>query len=152
MTTSQHNFRDPVKFNRAVVKIRDWLFEKGWLIQFFSDMDDCIDFTERVIHVNKRRTPQSQIFGALHEMGHLILSEAPDYRLRFKESDALHRRREKQREPLKVKVQTLGEEWEAWSCGEQLASELGIQLNKPAFYAARDKDIKTYAHWVANGS
>jgi Zn-dependent peptidase ImmA (M78 family) len=151
MASRDHNFRNPSEFAAATDKISGWLSNRGWEIEFFSRIDDCIDFTNKKIYVNGRRTPQSQIFGALHEAGHLILSETADYKERFRESDDLHRRAERVKEPLKVRVQTLGEEWEAWCLGERLAQQLDIRINISSFYTARDKDIKTYASWVADG-
>lgn len=136
------------KLHDAVYFIEGWLSNHGWLLKWTRGDDDHADFTDRCIVINARRTPSSQVYGMLHEIGHVILSSQSDYETRFTDSAALKRRRERSREPLKVKMQTLGEEWEAWAIGEQFARDAGFEIDFKGYQSARDRDLKSYVSWV----
>jgi hypothetical protein len=132
----------------AAYFIEGWLSNHSWSLKWTRDDDDHANFTDRCIVINSRRTPASQVYGMLHEIGHIILASSPDYETRFSESSAMKRRRERRREPLKVKMQSLGEEWEAWALGEQFARDAGLGIDFNGYYKARDRDLKSYVSWV----
>ena len=145
-------FRDP-QFTEgplptALKKLEKWLFERHWKLEWSYSVDDCVDFSGRQITINANRTPQSQIFGIIHEIGHILLYESPDYVVRFANSDEFKSRREKHRESLKVRAETLGEEWEAWSLGETFSRRMELELDYQSYYAARNRDLKSYAKWM----
>jgi len=132
----------------ALKKLEKWLFERHWKLEWSYSVDDCVDFSGRRITINANRTPQSQIFGIIHEIGHILLYESPDYIVRFANSDAFKSRAEKSRESLKVRAETLGEEWEAWTLGETLSRRMALEIDYQAYYAARNRDLKSYARWM----
>ncbi len=136
------------KIHDAAYFIEGWLSNQGWLLEWTYSDDDHANFTDRKIVINARRTPESQVYGMLHEIGHIVLANKEDYNTRFSDSAALKRRKERSREPLKVKMQTLGEEWEAWVLGEQFAKVAGLEIDFKKYYAARDRDLKSYVSWV----
>ena len=136
------------KLHDAVYFIEGWLSNHGWLMSWTRNDDDHANFTDRCVVINARRTPTSQVCGMLHEIGHIILSSQPDYETRFTDSSALKRRRERSHEPLKVKMQSLGEEWEAWAIGEQFARSAGLEIDFKSYQTARDRDLKSYVSWV----
>ena len=145
-------FRDPRfsggKAQVALKKLETWLEERRWSLTWSWRLDDHVNYTDRVIVINANRTAQSQIFGILHEIGHILLSETPDYMLRFANTDEYKSRRERSRETLRVRAETLGEEWEAWCQGESFARKSGINIDFQAYYAARNRDLKSYARWM----
>ena len=146
-------FRDP-RYSRdplptALKKIENWLEERRWELKWSYRWDDHVNFTDRSIGINSNRTPQSQIFGILHEMGHIVLNESPDYHVRFPNSDEYKHRQERSRESLRVRTEALGEEWEAWCLGETLARKLGLEIDYVSYHAARNRDLKSYARWAA---
>jgi len=132
----------------AVYFIEGWLSNRGWTLDWVRDDDDHANFTDRCIVINSRRTPASQVYGILHEIGHILLCGEKDYETRFSESADLKRRRERRREPLRVRMQSLGEEWEAWAIGERFARSAGIEIDFKDYYRARDRDLKSYVSWV----
>jgi len=145
-------FRDP-RFSRdplptALKKIEGWLVERRWCIKWSRGWDDHVNFTTQEIIVNSNRTPQSQVFGILHEAGHIILSESSDYHFRFPNADEYKHRPERRHESLRVRAETLGEEWEAWCVGEDLARKLGLEIDYESYHAARNRDLKSYARWM----
>jgi hypothetical protein len=145
-------FRDPQSSEdplpSALKKLEKWLVERRWNLTWSYSDDDCVDFGARRIIINANRTPQSQIFGIIHEIGHILLYESPDYVVRFANSDEFKNRREKPREPLKVRAEALGEEWEAWALGETLSRRMSLEIDYVAYYAARNRDLKSYAKWM----
>ena len=145
-------FRDP-RYSRgplpvALKKLENWLTERQWSLKWSYKLDDHVNFTERCVVINAHRTPQSQIFGILHEMGHIMLNDSPDYIVRFANSDEFKHRNEKSRESLKVKAESLGEEWEAWCLGETFARRAGLEIDYDAYHATRNRDLKSYAKWM----
>jgi hypothetical protein len=145
-------FRDP-RFaggpvQVALRKLEAWLEERKWNLVWSRKFDDHVNYTDRMIVINANRTAQSQIFGILHEIGHILLSETPDYMLRFANTDEYKHRRERNRETLKVRAETLGEEWEAWCQGESFARKNGITIDFEAYHASRNRDLKSYARWM----
>lgn len=146
-------FRDPRwsggPLPAALRKVEGWLNERQWKLEWSYQEDDHVNFTDRLIVINSNRTPQSQIFGILHEAGHILLSETPDYILRFPNSDEFKHRKERRHETLRVRAETLGEEWEAWMIGEGLARKLNLGIDYDAFRAARNRDLKSYARWMS---
>jgi hypothetical protein len=145
-------FRDPQysegPLPSALRKLEKWLVERQWKLEWSYSIDDCVDFSGRQIVINANRTPQSQIFGIIHEIGHILLYESPDYIVRFANSDAFKNRTEKSRESLKVRAESLGEEWEAWALGETLSRRMTLEIDYQAYYAARNRDLKSYAKWM----
>jgi hypothetical protein len=145
-------FRDPAHVGdslpTALRRIEGWLGERRWDLKWSWKWDDHVNFTAREIVINARRTPQSQIFGVLHEMGHIVLSESPDYHIRFPNSEAFKYRQERRRETLKVRAEVLGEEWEAWVLGESLSRKLGLEIDYDAYHTTRNRDLKSYAGWM----
>lgn len=145
-------FRDPRyaggPLPTALKKIENWLEERKWELKWSYRWDDHVNFTDRSIGINANRTPQSQVFGILHEVGHIILNESPDYPSRFPHSDEYKHRRERRHESLRVRAETLGEEWEAWCIGESLARKLGLEIDYESYHATRNRDLKSYAKWM----
>jgi hypothetical protein len=145
-------FREPDTTLQALPavmnRLENWLSERRWSLEWSRKEDDHVDFTLRKIVVNSSRRPQSQVFGILHEIGHILLSETHDYTLRFSSSDGYKRRKEKKRESLKVRVEVMGEEWEAWNMGEQFARKIGLNIDYNALRATRNRDLKSYAAWL----
>jgi hypothetical protein len=145
-------FRDPQysegPLPTALRKLEKWLTERRWILAWSYSDDDNVDFNRRLITINSNRTPQSQIFGIIHEIGHILLYESPDYVVRFANSDEFKNRREKSRETLKVRAESLGEEWEAWALGETLARRMALEIDYQSYYKARNRDLKSYAKWL----
>jgi hypothetical protein len=69
-------FRDP-RFaggpvQVALRKLEAWLEERKWNLVWSRKFDDHVNYTDRMIVINANRTAQSQIFGILHEIGHIL--------------------------------------------------------------------------------
>ena len=135
----------------TIALLEAWLSSCGWTLKkSWSDVDH-VDLTDRCVVVSLRRTPQSQVFGILHEIGHIILNASNDYAVRFSEANEFKHRKERAHESLRVRSSVLGEEWEAWAIGESLAREMNLPIDYKAFRDSRNLDLKSYASWDVNG-
>lgn len=152
MTASRAKHRDnKQELTKVIDQLRKWLTQRGWRLIRSWSLFDHVDWTEKYVAVNRRRTLQSQVFGILHEIGHIILCETSDYISRFSEAHEFKHRKEKRHETLRVRASVLGEEWEAWTLGESLAKKLDLKLDYLAFRDSRNIDLKSYAEWNVNG-
>ena len=141
----------PSQDTDTIALLEAWLNNCGWTLKkSWSDVDH-VDLTDRCVVVSLRRTPQSQVFGILHEIGHIILNASDDYAVRFSEANEFKHRKERAHESLRVRSSVLGEEWEAWAIGESLAREMNLPIDYKAFRDSRNLDLKSYANWNVNG-
>jgi hypothetical protein len=135
----------------TILILEEWLNKCGWTLKkSWSDVDH-VDLTARCVVISLRRTQQSQIFGILHEIGHIVLNASPDYAVRFSEANEFKHRKERPHESLRVRTAVLGEEWEAWTIGENIAREMNLSIDYKAFRDSRNLDLKSYASWDVNG-
>lgn len=135
----------------TILILEEWLNKCGWTLKkSWSDVDH-VDLTARCVVISLRRTQQSQVFGILHEIGHIVLNASPDYAVRFSEANEFKHRKERLHESLRVRTAVLGEEWEAWTIGESIAREMNLSIDYKAFRDSRNLDLKSYASWDVNG-
>jgi hypothetical protein len=139
------------ELENAVKLLKEWLTERGWSFEKSWSLFDHVDWTQKRVVINNRRSLQGQVFGMLHEIGHIMLGESDEYLARFSESHEFKNRKERAHETLRVRMSVFGEEWEAWSRGESLAKKLNLQIDYLAFRDSRNIDLKSYAEWSVNG-
>jgi|TARA_R100000081_G_C4794483_1_gene159886 Zn-dependent peptidase ImmA (M78 family) len=89
---------------------------------------------DKVITINDMKDIQHQLFVLLHEAGHVILRNDPDFDKMFPGSKT-------------SKVEILKEEVLAWEEARKLATKLQIPLGKEWSVHVRQAIMK-YVHWV----
>lgn len=89
---------------------------------------------DRVITINDMKDVEHQLYVLLHEAGHVILRESPDFDKMFPCSST-------------CKVEILKEEIMAWEEARKLADTLQIPLDKKWHVHVRQAIMK-YVHWV----
>ena len=139
------------ELENAVKLLKEWLIERGWGFEKSWSLFDHVDWTQKRVVINNRRSLQGQVFGMLHEIGHIMLGESSEYVTRFSEAHEFKHRKERSHETLRVRMSVFGEEWEAWSLGESLAKKLELQIDYLAFRDSRNIDLKSYAAWSVDG-
>jgi hypothetical protein len=139
------------ELENAVKLLKEWLIERGWGFEKSWSLFDHVDWTQKRVVINNRRSLQGQVFGMLHEIGHIMLGESSEYVTRFSEAHKFKHRKERSHETLRVRMSVFGEEWEAWSLGESLAKKLELQIDYLAFRDSRNIDLKSYAVWSVDG-
>tara|TARA_R100001015_G_C4629454_1_gene190335 strand:- start:1799 stop:2188 length:390 start_codon:yes stop_codon:yes gene_type:complete len=89
---------------------------------------------DRVITINDVKSQEKQLFVLLHEAGHVILRDNPEFKDMFPDSET-------------SKVEILKEEIMAWEEARKLAKKLQIPLSKEWQVHVR-RAIMKYVHWV----
>ena len=89
---------------------------------------------DQLITINDMKSIQHQLFVLLHEAGHVILRNNPDFDKMFPGSKT-------------SKVEILKEEVQAWEEARKLAEKLQIPLGKDWEVHVRQAIMK-YVHWV----
>ncbi len=89
---------------------------------------------DQLITINDMKTVQHQLFVLLHEAGHVVLRNDPDFDKMFPGSNT-------------SKIEILKEEVMAWEEARKLASQLNIPLDKDWAVHVRQAIMK-YVHWV----
>jgi Zn-dependent peptidase ImmA (M78 family) len=89
---------------------------------------------DQLITINDMKTVQHQLFVLLHEAGHVVLRNNPDFDKMFPGSNT-------------SKIEILKEEVMAWEEARKLASQLNIPLDKDWAIHVRQAIMK-YVHWV----
>ncbi len=89
---------------------------------------------DRLITINDMKSIQHQLFVLLHEAGHVVLRNNPDFDKMFPGSKT-------------SKVEILKEEVQAWEEARKLAEKLQIPLGRDWEVHVRQAIMK-YVHWV----
>lgn len=89
---------------------------------------------DKVVTINDMKDLQHQLFVLLHESGHVILRNNPEFDKMFPGSKT-------------SKIEILKEEVMAWEEARKLAAKLGIPLGKEWQIHVRQAIMK-YVHWV----
>ncbi len=89
---------------------------------------------DKLITINDMKSTQHQLFVLLHEAGHVILRDKPDFDKMFPGSKT-------------SKIEILKEEVMAWEEARKLAHDLKIPLDKDWQIHVRQAIMK-YVHWV----
>jgi hypothetical protein len=113
-------------------------------VMFVRGCDDAYDVDNQTIEINKRRTPKSQAYILLHELGHHKVIKSPKLAKKFACLNAEHVPRN-----LSKKMLTLEEEVVAWHIGEDIAERLDIPIDK-TYQVLKSKCLKTYVDSIAS--
>lgn len=125
-------------------KVVDWCSERDLNIRFTNDAYAGIDGT--LIYVNVASRPVTQLCLLLHECGHHLIGACGDKNVVFDETERVDDGEEKTHSDI---VNTIGEEFEAWRRGINLARRLKIKLNVKEFSKLKTKLLFTYFKWAS---
>lgn len=129
---------------RALKVIQAWLLKhKGWSLVRGQREVDMIDFLEKTVKNCTRGKVEHQMFGLLHECGHLIAGgKAAILRLVQVPNGVCRTRHHR--------VSTVLNEVRAWDAGERLAKRLGIKIDSSNYAKYRSKYLVKYFKWAMN--
>lgn len=126
-------FSETIEDHMGAVEV--FLSEKYEVVVDYDPMGmDEYWIDDGVITINDMRSLQHQLFVLLHEAGHVILRNDPEFDKMFPGSKT-------------SKVEILKEEVLAWEQARKLASKLSIPLSKEWEIHVRQAIMK-YVHWV----
>lgn len=109
---------------------------------------DQVCYESLEVTINSHQSDKRKFFSALHECGHIIVSNKRNYSRDFKVLNDADIDNRKMRSDL-YKYKQLREEIEAWEYGFKLANKLSIKVDKSDYDAYAAKCFKTYVKFYA---
>lgn len=94
------------------------------------------------ISVNTSQSKRLQLYSLLHEAGHAIIREEPDYDSRFPYGNKFKNK------SLARRVDVMREEVMAWEEGLKLAHNLGIEIDLKLWHNFVKKNLFDYVKWA----
>lgn len=126
---------------KSLKKIEEWLNKKGFSLVLMGNTFDWMDFYNKDVYISTRQSKENQLYGLLHECGHVLIQSSPKYENRY---PVINKTNKKLRSTNNFKLEILKEEIEAWDRGKQLAKRLGIKINEKKFDKLSVKCLKSY--------
>lgn len=132
---------------RKLNKIKTWIESIGYTLRL-SNIDQ-VDYNTKEVSINACQTDKRKLYSALHECGHIIVSNKRNYNTDFKVlNHACYDGRVMRSDVYKYKQ--LREEIEAWEHGYVLANKLSIKIDKDEYDKFAAKCFKTYVKFYAS--
>ena len=127
-------------YKTYIEMITQWAASKGYKVIGKRDIDAFYEDEKEIVYSLWTKNPKNQVYSLLHECGHALAYESKGYQNRFP-TLAKHRFKTAKVNPRTntYKVESILEEYDAWSRGLALAERLGIELDKEDYgkYASR---------------
>ena len=122
----------------------DYCKRLGWKVTQGHKSSDEASFDDKEITINSQRRPEIKVYRLLHEIGHVLFSKTKRYEFR---STSVYCEGTDKRRNID-KVETLEEEFAAWSRGFLLAEKKGILIDRKQFDREKATCIMTYMRWA----
>lgn len=134
------------KIQTGLNKLQRWAESKGYYVDIFGNCEDYIDSNTKEIHICSRQTLENQLYGLVHECGHLLIhhnreSYKKNFPLNFQRE--IHGKKHTLRSK-RGKVDEIAEEIEAWRRGKSLMKRLGIWYDEKKFDKLAADCVFTY--------
>jgi len=120
--------------------ITAWAATKGYKVFGKWEIDAFYDKDKEIVYSLRTKSEKNQMYSLLHECGHALAFESKGYTNRFPTMAAKRFKTAKvNRRTNAFKVESIIEEYDAWSRGLKLAERLGIEIDKEDYgkYASR---------------
>jgi hypothetical protein len=118
--------------------------EYGCKVSFGPGLEDAAYPDSNLIEIDSAHIPEYAVYYLLHEIGHIIQRKRQaSYQKRFRAVFDGFSRSSKTK-----KVACLGEEFDAWDNGLNLADDLEIPINRKCFETLKTKCLLTYIRWA----
>ena len=127
-------------YKTYIEMITQWAAAKGYKVLGKWEEDAYYEDEKEIVYSLRTKSTKNQVYSLLHECGHALAYESKGYQNRFP-TLAKHRFKTAKVNPRTntYKVESILEEYDAWSRGLALAERLGIELDKEDYgkYASR---------------
>ena len=114
-------------------------------VEIARDVDNEWWVGERLIAINSKQTYKKKFFCLMHEVGHYILHQKIEFKMRFPEDCVGAKGRKKTK---RFVVDRLREEVLAWEEGLNYAENLGIEVDMESYNRQRTKALYKYIEWA----
>lgn len=126
-------------------KLVKWCKNKSIEVMFYASSTNKYEVEDRRISINKRLSPEKQVYVILHECGHVLVGDKENherYGMGYSQFDPNVVR------TLRHKCDVIDEEFEAWHRGWVLGKRLNLKLSKCDFDKTKSLSLKTYFVWI----
>lgn len=135
-------------------KLTSWLRRRGFELVLAAGASDCVCFETARVIINSKPPRQSQLSTLLHECGHVDVLNARLKNRHARVAGAtlgnwMRTSNTKSRRALRIRINVVTEEIEAWDRGEAIAKRLKIRYDRKTFQNIRTRALMTYFRWTA---
>ena len=138
-----HESMSYTDWNQHLTTLQEYCVNNNIQIVFKRGCQDGYTMKTQLIEINNRRTKQNQVYILLHEIGHHKIVSNKKLAKKFATLN------EPYSYNLSNKILNLEEEVMAWHYGENLAAELGIELDSK-YQILKAKCLKSYIDSIAS--
>ncbi len=130
-------------WNNYLTTLKQHCVNNNIEVVFKRGCQDAYTVETQLIEINSNRTKQNQVYILLHEIGHHKVVNNKKLAKKFASLNQPYSRN------LSNKILNLEEEVMAWHYGENLAAELGIELDSK-YQVLKAKCLKTYIESISS--
>ena len=116
-----------------------------------TGLDDCADFSKKIIQINSRTHPEGRFYTLLHEYGHVELWEDDWYSFCTAVPSYAKFYSDRRTRSHAGKVATIAEELEAWKRGLMLSYRKALIVDYKKYEKMMNESMMTYIRWAADG-
>ncbi len=129
-------------------KVANWVIKKGYMVHYGRTDEVCRD--SKIMTITSTMRNIHKLYTMLHESGHIMLYESPDYAKDYKDVEHGENGDLRHSNSLIFRYKKICEEIEAWRLGYELALKLGIRISKDRYDKYSAKYVMTYIKAVAD--
>ena len=142
------SIKNAKSFLKDIKKVVNWIKTKGYDVEFSFANRDEIDIFEKEIRISSRSSIENQLYGLLHECGHLLINNNEKrYKKTYIMTNVIESRKTLHRGLFKSKqcqIDIIAEEIDAWRHGKNLAKRLKININNKSYNKEMAKHVFSY--------
>jgi len=132
-------------YKESINMIIQWAATKGYKVLGKWEEDAYYEEDKEIVYSLGTKNKKNQLYSLLHECGHALAYESKGYQNRFP-TLAKHRFKSAKVNPRTntYKVESIIEEYDAWSRGLALSQRLGIEIDKEDYGKYASRYVMTY--------
>lgn len=136
-------------YKESINVITQWAATKGYKVFGNWGEDAFYDKDKEIVYSLGTKNKKNQLYSLLHECGHALAFESKGYKDRFP-TMAKQRFKTAKVNPRTntFKVESILEEYDAWSRGLALAQRLSIKIDKEDYGKYASRNVMTYVRKV----
>jgi len=123
------------------------MYEEDIHVEIARDVDNEWWVGEKLIAINSKQTYKKKFFCLMHEVGHYILHQKKEFKIRSPED---YIKTEGRKKTKRFVVDRLREEVLAWEEGLTYAESLGIEIDMDSYNRQRTKALYKYIEWASD--
>lgn len=145
---SQFGIKKTEIWKKQFQDLEEWLDKKDFRVILQKGAEDIVSWTDGTITINSNPQWENRYYSLLHECGHIIVNETPEF-LEYNYPCYVYGVDKRKMKSDAYRVSVIGEEIEAWKLGRNLGDNI---LNHFIDYVKFDKMmtecVMSYLFWA----